>query len=151
MGSSSEDFFFFESVVRPILNYGSIVWWSALSKEYNRIKFKCVDLGTEVFHPARYMPWVYFCYTSPWGSGCWSSKPYGHRTFLSGVPWELWAFPTNYATRKPSFNRNFAIDLLTKWKTGDILQGFVQVFVFFTDGSEMVVESVRCFFSDLLV
>lgn len=54
----------------------------------------------------------------------------------------------DYATRKPGFNRNFAVGYPAKaeWRTNNVFQGYVTVL--FTKGSMMICEVGVKFFSD---
>ena len=148
----------YTAVVRPILTYGSIVWWQALKKKYNRTKLNRIQrtacagaTGALQSCPADalnvllhllpldlHIKYVAACSAVRLReSGCWAAKSYGHSNILDEIPREIWASPTDYVTRKLNFTRNFAVDLPTraKWKTGGVLQDYDTVF--FTDGSKM--------------
>lgn len=44
----------------------------------------------------------------------WRVKPNGYSDVLAKVGRELWAFPTDYTTRKPSFKSNLTASFLSR-------------------------------------
>lgn len=148
----------YTAIVRPILTYGSTVWWPALKKQYNRTKLGRVQRGAsmcitgalrttprDALDAILYLlpPDLHIQYLATCSAvrlremGHWLTKPYGHSRILGTVDRELIPTFTDYTIPKFELYKKFKVKIPTRkeWKEGNILRETDSVL--YTDGSKM--------------
>ena len=145
----------YTAIVRPILTYGSLVWWPALSKQYICLKLSRIQRSACIgatgalrttptdamnvllhLHP----PDIHTKYLATCSAlrlkaaGRWVDKPYGHGRILSnqGNSLQTDLMTVEVSTRKLFKTR---IPERDEWNRGNILEEFVNII--YTDGSKM--------------
>lgn len=162
----------YTAIVRPILTYGVLVWWTALEKAIHIKKLTKVQraacLGvTGALHSAPTAALEVMLHLIPMDiyvksvaaksalrlkeSKCWTSTNYGHSSILRIYPGQEWREPTDYTVSLPDFEKSFSM-LIPGREQWEGNQATMEVdHSVFTDGSKMDVGVGAGVFSESML
>ena len=148
----------YTAIVRPILTYGSLVWWTATDKGFVRTKLyrvqrsACIGVTGALRSTCPSEALNTMLHTIPIdlhiravascsavrlsAVGSWSSRPYGHARILNHLPPHLRG-RSDYLTPRMDFEKLFKVRFPSRqeWDRGGVVGVFdIEVF---TDGSKM--------------
>ncbi|XP_017464533.1 PREDICTED: uncharacterized protein LOC108357952 [Rhagoletis zephyria] len=148
----------YTAIVRPIISYGALVWWPALTKDYIDKKIGGIQRSTAASVTGAMrscpkdvlnvlldlLPIDIFIENSAANSairlralGLWKERPFGHGSIIHAIPSEIKALPIDYILSKTWVHHKPRTKFASRsdWNQEDF--GYLQGLTVFTDGSKM--------------